>query len=1553
MKKVLSGIFALYFSVLGYQTFAGEGWSHEFKPSSSFIENRGQFYLTKVEAPDRKVLYAYDGLNTRIMFTKSGVVYDFRTREPKKRDIHEEKFSSAKEYMEEEEKEKKPIIKTDAVGFTWVGSNPNCQIIPEGKTEDYHSYSFYAGGIEKHENFIPGFTKLIYKDLYPGIDVEYVLHPESGIKYTLTVHPGADPSVIKMHYSDRIHLNEQGNVEIGTKFGNIVDHAPKSFLAGNENEVVESSFEKSGKTIGFKIGNYDKSKTLIIDPWVATPSLPNSNKIWETETDNAGNVYIYGGDTFIRVLKYNAAGALQWNYNTAWDSANYWIGGFIVQPVTGDVYMVTGSDARIRKTNTASTVQWTVNPNGVFGPIYEYWSLAFNCDLTKLCVGGSRLQSPLAIPPQIRGTVMDINMSTGAIINFNTVGYGSTLPTPKVQEVSSVAMAPNGKYYFLTLDTIGAIPSNFNGTTPVSFKTGNGYNFNYYIPGYGFGTKQPISAIRANSSAVYTINGATLHKRDLNTGTIIATAPIPGGSTSTIVIGGIVNNNGGLDIDSCGNVYVGSTNAVHKFDGNLNLLSSVATTFAVYDVDVNSNGEVAACGWSGGVGRIQTFNMSACKPLKYECVTCAPVQITMNNIQQITCPGGNNGSATANPTTGTGPYTYSWAPSGGNGQTANNLAPGTYTVTVTDAGACTGTQTVTITAPAAFNVSFSNNTPATCGASNGSVSASATGGTGTLSYLWSNGQSGQNLTNVGAGTYTVTITDANLCQGTATVTITSSGGPAVSQASNNAVSCNGGSNGSASVNITGGTPTYTVNWSNGATGTSASGLSAGPYTVTVTDQNQCVGTVTITITEPPAINVSISGSTQTGCSTQNGTASANASGGTGALTYNWSNGQSGQNATGLGVGIYTVTVTDQNLCAATQTVSITAVNGPGVVIDSVINIKCFGQNTGAGYVSISGGTPTYTVNWSNGATGTSATGLAAGSYTVIIIDAASCSTNTVISITEPSQLSWNLVSIKGENCNSKNGEININPTGGTGPYTYNWSNGQNTQNLDSLSAGTYTCTITDANGCTSVAGGNVPLIPGPAISVNTQQNVSCNGAANGSASVNVSAVTSYTVNWSNGATGTSVTGLGPGSYGATVTDSAGCTQAVTITISEPAQLQNTFSNVNQTSCSSPTGSATANASGGIAPYSYSWSNGQTTAGVTGLAAGAYTVTIADSNNCVITDVVNITAVNGPIANISSQSNNPCNGQSVGTASVSVSGGTPNYTYNWSNGQTGAQVSNLSAGNYSVTITDAAGCTYTLSVTITEPPALVLSVSGNDSICRNDTALLTASGALTYTWMPGNTNGSTLQVIPTANTSYTVTGTDANGCTATSTFSVSLVSPPVINFYVTPNLALVGTPITVVNQTIGATTYYWDMGDPYNLGDISSLPNPPAYTYADSGYYCVFVIAGNNRGCVDSLVRCVEILANPSLTIPNIFSPNNGDDINNFFSIKHYGYKKIQVTIYDRWGLIMAEYDGTVKSWDGKNKKGDYVSEGTYYYVIEATDRFDKDSKYKGHLLLVK
>ena len=737
----------------------------------------------------------------------------------------------------------------------------------------------------------------------------------------------------------------------------------------------------------------------------------------------------------------------------------------------------------------------------------------------------------------------------------------------------------------------------------------------------------------------------------------------------------------------------------------------------------------------------------------------ASTNIVVNVSSTNAACGVNNGTATATVSGGTAPYTYAWS-NGATTATISGLGAGTYTVVVTDSRGCSVTRTVTVTSTSGLSVSISSTNLKCNGDNNGTATANVTGGTAPITYLWNTGATTSSISNLVAGVYSVTATDRNGCSASASITITQ---PTrlVLTISSTPTSC-GGINGTVTVSASGGTAPYTYAWSNGATTVSVANLAAGTYTVVVTDANGCKATVSVTVAASINLSVSITG-VNASCGANNGTATATVNGGTAPFTYLWSNGATTASISGLGAGTYSVTVTDKNGCTGTASVVITASSNITISI-SKTNVLCNGGNTGSATATVSGGTPPITYLWSNGATTATISNLIAGIYSVTATDKNGCTASASTIVAQPARLNL-VISSTATSCGGSNGTVSVVASGGTPPYTYLWSNGATTSSVSNLAAGTYTVVVKDANGCTATATVTVAASTNLSVSI-TGVNAAC-GANNGSATATVNGGTApFTYLWSTGATTASITGLGAGTYSVTVTDKNGCTGSASVTITASPRVTVTVTKTNVKCNGESNGTATATVAGGTAPFTYLWSNGGTTATISNLAAGIYSVTVTDKNGCTATGQV---IVAQPAKLTLSLSSTPATCLSTGSATATVTGGTPPYTYLWSNGATTATITNLAGGTYTVTATDANGCKVSGSVIVAanNSPNLACSVTITrqiSAINANDGELkVTATGGAapyTYLWSNGATTATISFLSPGT---YSVSVTDNNGC----------------------------------------------------------------------------------------------------------------------------------------------------------------------------------------------
>lgn len=734
------------------------------------------------------------------------------------------------------------------------------------------------------------------------------------------------------------------------------------------------------------------------------------------------------------------------------------------------------------------------------------------------------------------------------------------------------------------------------------------------------------------------------------------------------------------------------------------------------------------------------------------------------------CFGVCDGTAQITPAGGTQPYTVLWAPPPPNGQGTNNvsgLCPGNWSVTITDFNGCDTTVAFVIDEPPAIIPDVISADASCFGVCDGTATVTASGAPGPFTYTWApapgTGQGTGNVTGLCAGSYQVTILDQSSgCDSVVTVTIDSPNAIQL-QGTVNDASCATSCDGSIQLAPTGGQPPYTYSWTPpppiGQGTASISGLCAGPWTVTVTDNGGCDTTVTFTIIAPPPLDPGAV-STDVSCAGAcDGTAGVSVSGGTPTYTYLWAPappvGQGTPNATGLCAGPWSVTISDLNGCDSTVTFTIVE-PPPLVAVPSQNDVSCGGVCDGTASVAVSGGTPTYSFVWTPappiGQGTPDASGLCAGAYSVLITDANGCELTVDFVLDDPAPITASL-QIQDANCPEIcDGSAGVIAGGGTAPYTYLWQpapgTGQGTPNASGLCPQAYSLTISDALGCdTTIAftiGQPVPIDP-----LATVTDVTCAGDCDGSIALAPTGGTgSYSFLWSPappvGQGTATASGLCAGFWSVTITSGI-CDTTITLEVLEPPPIDASLVSTDPTCAGDCDGSATVTASGGTPPLSYAWSPappvGQGTPSVSGLCAGAYSVIVADALGCDTT--INFVIQDAtPIAVGLVLTEAGCDNACAGTATATPSGGVPPYTYVWSPEPGGGQGSNvatgLCAGFYDLAVSDASGCDTTIQLLIVAPSQINAAPTSSDAscsgVCDGAISLVTTGGVAPYAYL---------------------------------------------------------------------------------------------------------------------------------------------------------------------------------------------------------------------------
>ncbi len=828
-----------------------------------------------------------------------------------------------------------------------------------------------------------------------------------------------------------------------------------------------------------------------------------------------------------------------------------------------------------------------------------------------------------------------------------------------------------------------------------------------------------------------------------------------------------------------------------------------------------------------------------------------------------TCVPGNDAIITATVTNGSAPFTYQL--NNGIAQASNifnNVGIGNYTIVVTDSKGCTGSTVKNIAAPNSPNiVSFIKNNVTCNGINNGLITFNINGGTGTINYTLMPGSiasANPTYTGLTIGNYTVIATDANGCSTLTTFIISQPLPLTFSNLISGNVLCNNGNTGSIAAIAVGGNSSYTFNLQPSNTNNSSgsfNNLAANNYTVKVTDNKGCTYTSTISINEPTALQIDSVLKQNLFCNNAStGSISIYASGGTGAKDYILNPGNIISTSgvyNNLQANTYTIIASDGNNCTKSTIVNITQPLALNFSAVTSTNPSCVPGNDGSISATASGGVGAllYKLNAGTNQAAGNFSLLNTGTYTITITDGNNCTKTTTKSIAAPNAPILNTISVTNINCFGQNtGSIVTAATGGTGLLTFTKlpiSASNTTGTFNTLIANNYSITVTDVNGCSSSLAIAVTQPNALSWSLAVALPESCTGSNNGSINTTVAggvAPFNYVLmpgNLSNN-TGT-YNPLGGGTYTVTTTDNKGCTISTTLMVGQAPSLVIDSLVLPAPTCNNS--SITVYANGGSMPYQYK--NGTSTYVSTNvfnsLLANTYTITVKDANGCTTTGTKQIVLPNAPAINSYLVKNISCNGLSNGSIyNYTAIGGAGAYVYNV---LPSGNFTNLLAGNYTLTVTDANNCIGTTAIAITQPAALTISnLAANNITCNNlnngqiQTTAIGGSGTKYFKLLPNNIINTLGTFSNLSANVYTVSVTDDSLCSNNAV--ITITNPAVLQF---ASLSITSITCNGLNNgsIVGAVTggtglYNFTLSSPTNTlnnttGTFSNL-YAATYTY---------------------------------------------------------------------------------------------------------------------------
>lgn len=1006
-----------------------------------FIENNGQFD-DKINSSER-ILYGAQLGKVSVYFTADKVIYRY------------DKILLKGKVSANADNDDVKNLKHEVyfLSAAWEDANKSVTLEASDKRSDYYTYGKGSNGTIKASIF----KRIIYKDIYRGVDAEYrFIKGKQGMKYSIIIHPGADMSKIKIAYKgvENISKNEEGDIIIDSKLDELTEHAPLSNYSGEVGKVNVSSV-LNGNTESFIVsGNYDKSKTLIIDPWVTDPlfSAPGWDRAYDLDWDYHGNVYAYGGNvlTTMQFVKINSAGVIQWTYNASYLS-NYTYGDFCTDKKSGSSYLLEAHpDGNVAKVSTNGTLLGIFSGN--MDSMSEQWRAAFDeCHGVVVIGGGGNVYDN-----HNQAATLDTDLSSMHWVNV--LG----LHTP-LHDISLLALDPNGRQcYMYSAKTIYAGGDNMAMQLPLPTLSPTAYqaheqlgfyevaSITYTGSFYGEQNANGMNGAAASPNWLYLYNGDTVRRYNKNTGVYVSGKPIRAHAPFRY---------GGIDVDACDNLFVGVADSLYILDSTYATKTIIPLHDTVYDVHLGQNGAVYACGkgfvtqLSDPIPPVQPFTTSFTYPSS--CSAC-------------------NATATINPTCGIAPFAFLWS-NGNTNETDTGLCAGVYSFKMTN-GACPpqiDSGTVIINGKAGYTASVSDTNPG-CVYSKGNITSYPSGGSPPYTYKWSNGETTQKDTGLAPGTYTCTITDITGCKTFVIATLINTSPPFITVSPSNDTICSGNN---VTLNASGG---VTYNWSPHAglscyncPSPTASPLSTTTYTVVGTDGNGCKGidTAIIKVISKPKITITGKDSICPGTAD-----TLTVSGG---RTYIWSNLDTASTIIINPATTETISVTAYNgLCSSDTTFTIYATNPVSHIVAGKDSI-CLGETDTL--KAFGGGS----YRWSNQSTSTSiiVSPNTSTTYTLYVKNG-TCSDSTTINIGILKPLSSSLYLRKDSICSGDTANIAAIVTGAI-PTSYTWSTGSTASSISVTPAVTTTYTSTVYGKCDTVSRViTVTVVPRPILSIN-------------------------------------------------------------------------------------------------------------------------------------------------------------------------------------------------------------------------------------------------------------------------------------------------------------------------------------------------------------------------------------------------------------------------------------------------------------------------------------